>query len=35
VFVFKPIVDVEFPFAEAGKERLAAREKFGKVVIVV
>ncbi len=35
--VFKPIVDLEVPFAEAGKghERLAARENFGKVVIVV
>jgi synaptic vesicle membrane protein VAT-1 len=35
--VFKPIVDLEVPFADAGKghERLAARENFGKVVIVV
>jgi NADPH:quinone reductase-like Zn-dependent oxidoreductase len=35
--VFKPIVDIEVPFAEAGRghERLAARENFGKVVIVV
>jgi len=35
--VFKPIVDLEVPFAEAGRghERLAARENFGKVVIVV
>jgi NADPH:quinone reductase-like Zn-dependent oxidoreductase len=35
--VFKPIVDLEVPFTEAGKghERLAARENFGKVVIVV
>jgi NADPH:quinone reductase-like Zn-dependent oxidoreductase len=35
--VFQPIVDIEVPFASAGKghERLAARENFGKVVIVV
>lgn len=35
--VFKPIVDLEVPFAEAGRghERLAAHENFGKVVIVV
>jgi NADPH:quinone reductase-like Zn-dependent oxidoreductase len=35
--VFKPIVDIEVPFADAGRghERLAARENFGKVVIVV
>ena len=35
--VFKPIVDLEVPFVEAGRghERLAARENFGKVVIVV
>ncbi|HEX3746857.1 MAG TPA: zinc-binding dehydrogenase [Bryobacteraceae bacterium] len=35
--VFQPIVDLEVPFAQAGKghQRLAARENFGKVVIVV
>ena len=34
---FKPLVDLEVPFTEAGKghARLAARENFGKVVIVV
>jgi NADPH:quinone reductase-like Zn-dependent oxidoreductase len=33
--VFKPIVDLEVPFDEAGRghARLAARENFGKVVI--
>lgn len=35
--VFKPIVDLEVPFNEAGRghARLAARENFGKVVITV
>jgi len=34
---FQPIVDLEVPFEQAGKahERLAARENFGKVVLVV
>ena len=34
---FKPIVDMELPFEEAGKahERLAARENFGKVVLTI
>ncbi len=34
---FQPIVDLEVPFEQVGKahERLAARENFGKVVLVV